>query len=550
MSVDYPQLIFPHELPSVPALSGQDLIYIEQPNGNGTYTSYSLPVSGLVAYSSGQSGYSGYSGYSGHCNETVFSQDIVVQIPYGLSFGRYVNGDVIPAAGLTAAQVILLALTSSPTPTPTPTLPGPTPTPTSTPTATPTTTPVGPTPTPTPTPTATPVGPTPTPTSTPVGPTPTPTSTPTATPTATPVVPTPTPTSTPTATPTPTPAPLSPTVTLTSTSTVGFNQTSVSNILSASYVINAIGAFVQSVLLEWRRNNTGTWTALSTSTTDPLVYTHNYTDTNFNLQPFNYRYTVTDTNNNSSVSTFNIVPATYALPNVSFVMSGANIKDSGGGETDTYRQYANIASYVGGTVKQNSPYVNLTTYTLQYQPNSGSWINLEPTQSFIPSLSGLMSTYYDFNTSLSADSTIGYRVLVKDTYQDYLSTNITSSVSTIHFTSSPLVIFGSASGSNAPTTGAGYIAAGNGFFLSGGVEVVPLLTDTVSKIYTISIPTPAVLTQVYDQTTGFNITSQFHLSAGVVINTNGVLIPYNVYYVKTAVPYSSIHTQIITISGV
>lgn len=39
----------------------------------------------------------------------VFTEDITVVLPAGKSFGKYVNGDVIPAAGKTAIQVILMA---------------------------------------------------------------------------------------------------------------------------------------------------------------------------------------------------------------------------------------------------------------------------------------------------------------------------------------------------------------------------------------------------------------------------------------------------------
>jgi len=214
MSVDYPNLIYIHELPTTPGLSGQDLIFLDHPNGNGTYTSYSVSLSALFGWGGGGAGVSGYSGYSGHTGVSgysgysgvtyVYPSNLTVSLPVGYTFGKYKNGDVIPAAGLTIQDVINLAINSSTTPTPTPTgAPSNTPTPTPTPTIAPTSTPTS-TPTVTPTPT---IAPTSTPTSTPtVTPTPTiaPTSTPTPTPTATPTLsPTATPTPTPTATPLP-----------------------------------------------------------------------------------------------------------------------------------------------------------------------------------------------------------------------------------------------------------------------------------------------------------------------------------------------------------
>ena len=198
MSVDYPNLIFPHELPTVPGLSGQDLIYLEQPNGDGTYTSYSVSLSAFLGWGgggggSGVSGYSGYSGvignsgYSGYSGAAgtnyTFPTNLAVTLSAGFTFGKYKNGDIIPAAGLTIQDVINLAINNVTTPTPTPTgAPSstPTPTPTINITQTPTATP---TPTPTPVATSTPT-PTPVATSTPT-PTPVATSTPTPTPTPT-----------------------------------------------------------------------------------------------------------------------------------------------------------------------------------------------------------------------------------------------------------------------------------------------------------------------------------------------------------------------------
>ena len=174
MSVDYPNLIFLHELPTVPGLSGQDLVYLEQPNGDGTYTSYSISLSALFGWSgasggggggNGASGYSGISGYSGAAGahgisgysgaagtDFVFSSDLTVSLNTGYTFGQYKNGDVIPATGKTVQEVIEMAISGTPGPTPTPG-PSPTPTPTPSATSTPTPTPTR-TPTPTPTPTA------------------------------------------------------------------------------------------------------------------------------------------------------------------------------------------------------------------------------------------------------------------------------------------------------------------------------------------------------------------------------------------------------------
>ena len=612
MSADYPNLIFPHELPVVPALSGQDLVYIEQPNADGSYTSYSTSLSALIGYTRGTSGYSGYSGhsgvgisgvsgisgysgsgvsgYSGYSGATgsgitvkgvvptytnlpgypasyggevgdayitvdtghlwvwdgsswidtggiqgqsgysgysgvsgysgtagtngtsgtsgysgasgsnyTFPSNLLVQLNNGKSWGRYVNGDTIPAAGKTVAEVILLAI-SEPTPTPTATGAGPTPT------ATPTATPVVPTPTATLVPTATPVPPTPT--------------------------------ATPVHTPTPTPTSVTPTVLLTTSSTVGFNQTAVSNLLGLSYTINTPGATVQSVSLEWRRNNTGSWSVLTTNTS-ATSYTHTYTDTSFNTQPFNYRYTVTDTGGGTATQTLDIVPASYAAPTILFNLSAAHLAAA---ETTLQRETGNVESYLGGTVTRISPYVDLTSYTLQYQKNSGAWTNIGSSVAIGPGTSLITTTDHNDNT-LGTSTSLGYRVEVTDAYQDYLSSNITSSVSTINFNGA-LIYYGTASAT--PVTSSQFRSL-TGTMFTNGSNPFTLNTGTTLKRFVVTLPSPSTISSVID-TTAFNadITTSYHLSAINIYNAAGNPVAYNTYVLSISLPYSQNHAHVVT----
>ena len=68
MSVDETNYVYPHELPYVQPLP-TDLILLDQPNGDGTWTTYSTSLSALSSAGftgpAGLSGYSGTSGYSG-----------------------------------------------------------------------------------------------------------------------------------------------------------------------------------------------------------------------------------------------------------------------------------------------------------------------------------------------------------------------------------------------------------------------------------------------------------------------------------------------------
>lgn len=66
----------------------------------------------------GPQGYQGITGPTGPQGDSfTFSAPIVVSLVAGRSFGRYVNGDTIPATGKTTAEVMLMALTQEIPPT-------------------------------------------------------------------------------------------------------------------------------------------------------------------------------------------------------------------------------------------------------------------------------------------------------------------------------------------------------------------------------------------------------------------------------------------------
>ena len=71
MAANYPTLIYPHELPQVPVgpLSATDVLFLERNNGDGTYTSYSVTLSGLSAQGvvgpQGPQGFQGFQGFQG-----------------------------------------------------------------------------------------------------------------------------------------------------------------------------------------------------------------------------------------------------------------------------------------------------------------------------------------------------------------------------------------------------------------------------------------------------------------------------------------------------
>jgi len=167
--------------------------------------------------------------------------------------------------------------------------------------------------------------------------------------------------------------PINPTISLDSLSTIDFNQTIISNVLNYTYSINNQGATTSSILLEWRRNNSGSWVTLSTN--DSLfTFTHSLTDTSFNTQPFNYRYTVIDSQGGTNSITKNIIPSSYVEPNITLSIIAATTSYI---ETNSNREKGNIESNISGLITTNSTLVELSYYQLQYQKNStGPWVNI------------------------------------------------------------------------------------------------------------------------------------------------------------------------------
>jgi hypothetical protein len=164
------------------------------------------------------------------------------------------------------------------------------------------------------------------------------------------------------------------------------------------------------VSLEWRRNNTGSWTVLSTNT-GITTFTHSLTDSNFNTQPFNYRYIVVDTVGATATATVNITPAAYVAPSISFSVGS------------TTRDLGDINTTVTGTITRNSANVALSSYQVQQSVNGGGWINVGSSQS----ISGASASINvnDNNGSLINSTSIAYRVQVVDAFTTTTSGTIT-----------------------------------------------------------------------------------------------------------------------------
>lgn len=331
---------------------------------------------------------------------------------------------------------------------------------------------------------------------------------------------------------------INPTVTLTSSTVIAFNQTAISNVLNFSYTINSLGATVSTVLLEWRRNNTGSWTSLDTNIMD-TTYTHSLTDSNFNTQPFNYRYTVTDTAGGTATITKDIIPVAYAAPTISFTVTGATVTTP---ETNAKREKGNISSNIAGTITRNSPNVALTSYVIEYQVNgTGSFIDIGSPVSIGPGTSSISSTNHNDN-SLNGSTSLVYRIKVIDDYQTSISSFVTSSNSTISFLN--LIFYGPVS--TIPSTSANVRNLPSRIFIDGSNPFI-LNTGTTTVNFTAAMPATISITQVLDNTAlGADITSNYILSTFNVQDFSGSNVSYHVYTLTNSIPYPANHLHQIT----
>lgn len=370
---------------------------------------------------------------------TTFDNDLTVSLGGGKTFGRYEDGDVIPASGLTAPDVITLAVTE----------------------------------------------------------------------------------------------PIDPTVNLSSSSSVDFNQTSVSVTLNFNHTINSLGASVASASLEFRRANTGSWTVLSTSTTTPDSFVHNFTDTAFNTDQLNYRYIVTDSVGATATATFNINPDTYSAPSISFNVDAPSLS---GPESDLSRERGNDESdLINGNVSRNETYVDIQTAQWQYRADGGAWQDIDAAIS-LPAAGGSLSTKNHLPSETTA-STIQYRIEVVDDYQTTYSSTIT-----VNF--GLLIFYGPSS--SVPVTSANVRALPDRLFTNGN-DTFNLNTGSSEVNFTVAIPDTETISEVLDlDALNANITAEYVNNPFNVDDGGGTAVAYNVYTMTIAIPYSSNHRHQVT----
>ena len=320
---------------------------------------------------------------------------------------------------------------------------------------------------------------------------------------------------------------LAPTLTLTSPTTIAFNQTAISNVLNFTKTINSLGATVATVSLEWRRNNTGSWTVLSTNTA-LTTFTHSLTDSAFNTQPFNYRYIVTDTAGGTATVTLNITPASYVAPSITFSApaTGGTVYP----ETDTNREWGNTPSTLQGSWTRNSANVPVSSYTYSVNVNSTSYTTIGTSYS----ISGSSGSFASVNNTQATSTTtsIIYRVQVVDSYQ--------TTTATYYIDLSPLIFYGEI---NVATTinSAAVRALPSRKFANDGVNPFTFSSGTTNRRWLVAMDNTHTLNNpngARDTTQNQDLTGNFLPATSLSVNDaagNGKT--YNLYNYTNGIPY-------------
>jgi len=327
--------------------------------------------------------------------------------------------------------------------------------------------------------------------------------------------------------------PIAPTVSLSSSTSILFNQTAISNELVFTKTINTLGATTATAVLQWRRNNSGTWTTL-TSTTGATTYTHTLTDSAFNTQPFNYQYIVTDSAGATATATLTITPQSYQSPSISFSAPASTLSLSI--ESNQIRERGNTSSVLQGSTSRNRLYVPISGFQYAVSFNSGAYVNIG-TAGSLAAAGGSFTNFTDTSITSSATSAI-YRVSVTDSY--------TTATASYNITYKYVVFYGPSA--SAPSNSAGVRALSGKRFTDAG-NTFTLNTGAVQTIFTVAIPATMALTQVLDlDALNANITANYTLSTFNVNDGGGTPVAYKIYTLTNAIPYSADHRHQITIA--
>ena len=336
--------------------------------------------------------------------------------------------------------------------------------------------------------------------------------------------------------------PIDPTVVLSGSNplTSAFNSPDpVTTSITASYTINSPGASVASVSLDFRTGGVGSWTTLTSSTSDPLTYDHVFSPGPFFTDVLNYRYVVTDDQGAIATAAVNLTPQGYASP----TMALSVVRSTPGsvvGETDLKREIGNVGSTLTGTITRQRANVPITSYSVQYSTNGSAWTDVPGLSSVAvignPSSVAIPATHHA-DVSLKNKTALYYRIRVTDAYQ---TTN--SSVVTVNFLRT--LFFGPTTG--APTSSADVRSLSSVRFIDTS-NPFNLDTGSAERFFVVAMPATHSVTEVLDlDSLNANITANYVLDTFDVEDGGGNLVSYHVYTMSNAIPYTSNHRHRVT----
>ena len=323
---------------------------------------------------------------------------------------------------------------------------------------------------------------------------------------------------------------IAPTLYLTyGSATIQFNQTAISNIINFTRVINSLGATVASASLSWRRNNSGSWTDLSTSTANGSV-THSLTDSAFNTQPFNYRYILTDSSGGTATIYLDVTPTGYAAPSISFSAPALSLVSP---ESNTIREIGNTPSSIQGSTSISSPLVNISSYQYAVSVNGGAYTNIGSSTSL--GVSGGSFTTTSNTQATSTSTSITYRVAVVDAYTtSYAYYTIILKLMMFY---GPVNVGATLNSATVRSLSRRFADAGSPFSFASG---------TTERRFIVSFDTAKALTLAKDIDNNIALTSNFVLNSFNVNDAAGNAVSYKNYVYTNAINYSTSVTIQIT----
>lgn len=327
--------------------------------------------------------------------------------------------------------------------------------------------------------------------------------------------------------------PLEPTVNLSSSSqNLAFGLSAKTVNLTFSYTINSLGASVSGVSLQWRRNNSGTWSGLTTST-GATTYNHTIYETNrFNTQVINYRYTVTDTLGGTKTATYNRTPLAYTAPTVLSALNGTITSP----ETQTVREKGNVISSPSGSITATQLLVDITDWTLERRYNGGGWTILASGTGLNTQLVTISSTLD--NTIPTSATSIDYRITYVDEY-----TNSTGGAQSISFKYFSYWGFNT----NTTLTSAQISGLTNSNFLASQALTWSNVNTPASNYTYYAYPnTYSDITSIIKNGVNQDIGAWSQLSQVSVTNTYGEALNYKVWKTNATSAYGATDSIVIT----